>query len=550
MKHPLNSWLAFAAAAAVCAAWPLPALAQSPAAGAGKSSAAAQKVRELANPTDKAQRNITGFSSALRCMDEMLFRNGVRDLTLMMEDFRDTGQRLPVSTRDMMVSAFSEMTRRSRAIRLSVFGGDQQNMLNMLQQAQRNNAFAVLPEYGIRGSISQIDEDVKRDSASLGIVGNLLGLRLGGDTRYSVMGFDAAVVRMDSMTLVPGATSKNSTVISRRDTGSGEGQAKLLGGSAVFAFSTSRSDGLAQVARNMIELAAIELVGKLTRQPYWQCLGTADTDREVMREMEDWFEAMDEDERIIFVKERMRERRYFEGVLDARADEEFQAALAGYRRALGVAGEGRIDFDFFKLLITKSVPRGSVLVARQRPSAVQTAGAAGTAVAGAASAAVAPASAPGDAGPAVAVASALPAGPATRLRSIRAPEPLSIESSTRPEGLQLTVGTSQDGYLVCYARDAGDGALRRIYPNRFARDGRVAAGALVKIPGQGRFALTASVEVACLLTPRDVLPELPAALRAGDFEDIRQTGFEQLRARFAEAAAGPVPLVMAPRVRP
>ena len=59
-----------------------------------------------------------------------------------------------------------------------VFGGDQQNMLTMLQQAQRNNAFAVLPEYGIRGSISQVDEDVKRDNASLGVVGSLLGRRV------------------------------------------------------------------------------------------------------------------------------------------------------------------------------------------------------------------------------------------------------------------------------------------------------------------------------------------------------------------------------------
>ena len=85
--------------------------------------ASAPAVREAVNPQDRAQRSITNFSPALRCMDGLLFNAGVRDLTMVMDDMRDATQKVPVGARDMMTSAVSEMTRRSRAVRLSLIGG-------------------------------------------------------------------------------------------------------------------------------------------------------------------------------------------------------------------------------------------------------------------------------------------------------------------------------------------------------------------------------------------------------------------------------------------
>ena len=132
--------------------------------------ASAPAVREAVNPQDRAQRSITNFSPALRCMDGLLFNAGVRDLTMVMDDMRDATQKVPVGARDMMTSAVSEMTRRSRAVRLSLIGGGGEggNLLQALQQAKEANVFAVLPEYTLRGSISQIDEDVQRTTSTLG----------------------------------------------------------------------------------------------------------------------------------------------------------------------------------------------------------------------------------------------------------------------------------------------------------------------------------------------------------------------------------------------
>jgi len=57
-------------------------------------------VRADANPSDRAQRNTTSFTPALRCMDDIMFRRGTRDITLMMEEMRDATQRVPISARD------------------------------------------------------------------------------------------------------------------------------------------------------------------------------------------------------------------------------------------------------------------------------------------------------------------------------------------------------------------------------------------------------------------------------------------------------------------
>ena len=92
----------------------------------------------------------------------MLYRFGVRDVSVMIEEMQDQSRRLGVGTRDMMVSAFADMTRKSRGVRLVTFGQDNQNIVQLLSLAQRINEFKVVPQYDIRGSITQFDEDVTR----------------------------------------------------------------------------------------------------------------------------------------------------------------------------------------------------------------------------------------------------------------------------------------------------------------------------------------------------------------------------------------------------
>ncbi len=178
----------------------------------------------------------------------------------------------------MMVSAFADMTRRSRGVRLVTFGQDNQNIVQLLSMAQRINEFKVVPQYDIRGSITQFDEDVNRQQASLGasllsaITGPLFGVRFNRSEQSSVMGFDASVISTVDLSLMPGASSKNTVVVSRDETSAGDGLAQIRNSSLSFNFAVGRNEGVAQSLRNMVELATIELTGKLLRLPYWTCL--------------------------------------------------------------------------------------------------------------------------------------------------------------------------------------------------------------------------------------------------------------------------------------
>lgn len=500
---------------------------------------ALQAVRSQANPADRAQRTITNFTPALRCMDDMMFRIGTRDVTLMMEELRDATQKVPVSARDMMTSAISDMTRRSRAVRLSVFGSDQQNLAQLLQQAQKSNVFSVVPEFNLRGTISQLDEEVKKNSSTFGLLTQrAFGVRFGTEVKFSVLGFDGAMVRTETMTLVPGVASKNTTVLVRRDASAGDGQARILNANTVFSFAAGRAEGTSQAARNMVELAAIELVGKLIRAPYWQCLGTSDGDSEVQREVEDWFVAMDEGERVVFLKERMRERRYYDGALDPIADPAFAAAIASYRQALDLAPNGTIDLAFFKRFIARSVPPGPLAPPRSRAAAA-------AARSGAAAAA-----------PPVAVVSAAPQLPVPAVAEVPAPLPAPAPASPLQAFVvagsdgraELKVVSDAPGYIYCYARDPQQNAIRRIFPNRFARDPRVEVGRAITLPGPERFELSASHDFACVHAPREVYNDLPPPLRWGDFEDIRLPGFDEIRQQFTQASGLPVSLARAQRV--
>lgn len=455
-------------------------------------------VRNSSNPTDRAQRNQTSFTPALRCMDDLMFQRGTRDVSLMMEELRDATQKVPISARDMMTSAISDISRRSRGVRLSVFGTDQQNLIQFLQTAQKSTPFGVVPQFAIRGTVSQLDEGVQRSSATLGasLTETVLGMRFSSDTRFAVMAMDAAVVQTDTMTLLPGVIAKNTTVLVSRDANAEEGQAQLVkqGVGLVFSMSSSRADGPAQAARNMVELSTVELVGRLIKAPYWQCLGIADSDPEVQRELDDWFLSMEEGERIQFYKQRMREGRYYNGAIDAQTDAAFQSALRDYRQAMGLPKQGPLDEAFFRQLVTQSVPRK---------------------------------------------------GTATTPSPTGAPMSLTLVGSQTqgktPARLELRMNTP--GYVYCYSQDEATGRIQRIFPNRFQTDPRLNPGKPLSLPGKASFQLNPSAQHACIHAPQEVYADLPPQLRWGDFEDIRLNSFEEIRQQFAQASGMKVVLV-------
>jgi Domain of unknown function (DUF4384) len=486
-----------ALALAACAAPPKP--------------AALQLQPNAVGPKAVPQRNVTHFSDGLRCMDDMLYRFGVRDVSVMIEDMQDQSRRLGAGTRDMMISAFADMTRRSRGVRLVTFGQDNQNIVQLLSLAQRINEFKVVPQYDIRGSITQFDEDVTRQQAGIGatllsaITGPLFGLRLNRSEQSSVMGFDASVISTADLSLVPGASSKNTVVVSRDETSAGDGLAQIRNSSLSFNFVVSRNEGVAQSLRNMVELATIELVGKLLRLPYWSCLKLDETHPEIQREMQDWFLSMQGSvETTRFFQEQLRFRKFYDGPADGKPNAAYGAALAAYREAVNTKTSGEPDFEVWQAFLLRAIPTPPQ--------------------------------------------QAFVAAKAADGQPIKLAVEVSKTRYRRGDAVELSVSTSQPAYVYCYVQSPTTGKIQRIYPNRFARDPRIEANTPLVLPGAQGFKVAAGGEgvtqqtLGCLATEREIYNDLPPPLRWGDFEDIKLGTFEAIRDAFSHVAKAPVAL--------
>ena len=117
-------------------------------------------------PREAPSRSITNFSKALRCMDALLIDYGVYDISMLVEDLKDNTGNVKAGARDMLISAISDITRRSHALKLIAFGADSGNLVSFLASANETGAYAVLPQFDIRGSISQLDKSVAAKDAS------------------------------------------------------------------------------------------------------------------------------------------------------------------------------------------------------------------------------------------------------------------------------------------------------------------------------------------------------------------------------------------------
>jgi Domain of unknown function (DUF4384)/Putative peptidoglycan binding domain len=507
-----------------------------------------QTVKETAaarlGPESAPQRSITGFAPALRCMDNLMIDYGVRDLSMLVEDILDQTKKVNVGTRDMLISAVSDMTRRSRSVRLVAFGKDATNAISFLQSAQRQSAYEVIPQYDIKGSVSQFDENVIRNQKDMGIgFQPFINLGISRDAASSVMGLDLSVLTTDDLSILPGVTSRNSVVILKSGKGL-DGDAAYHKFGVSYSMNLSKSEGNAQALRGLVELAVVELMGKLTKTPYWRCLnGDPASNPDIRQELSDWYFGMAANpmELIGYFQNQLRQRGYYQGPVDGKFNPAIDEAIAAYRVAVGLSNEAVLDEALFNAYLAADhakTPRPVKAAVYTAPEAAPGAAAAVATAAPAQPAAALPA-APAAAAP---VAAAAPSAVATR--------PLALSLSTANnqtrfasgESITLTVRPTQDAHVYCYLQDE-TAKITRFFPNRFSKDSFVSAARPLTLPGTPRFEITMNnkgvkEEVACFATPRDVMAQLPATVVGVDLEPLAVSSMDQIRTAFAKVSSG------------
>lgn len=477
------------------------------------------------------QRNVTDFTDGLRCMDETFLRYGTRDVSVILEDLADTTKKVPANTRDMMVSAISDMTRRSRAIQLITFGQDANNVVAFLANAKQRGPFGAVPQFSIRGSVSQLDEGVLRRQGDLGIaLEPFLSAGSSKSRQFNVLGLDVAMTQTSNLALLAGVSSKNVVVIAKEGDAI-DSQATIRKVGINFSTNFQRTDGTAQALRNVVEMSAIELFGRLLKLPYWTCLGVGPDNPDIKREIEDWFIGMERGGELVpYFQEQLRNRGFFDGPVDGQVTPALRQAIAAYRRASGFAELDFVDLPFFSDFLHRPFPPHppQPFVANTVPPLQSQAQPAAQVVAQPAPAAATPRTQP--------IAATTAAANGTLQ--------LSTEKAryAAGESIGLVIVPALDGYLYCYHQDAG-GTLRRVFPNRFTRDPRVAAGRRISLPGHSPMQLRApasgaSEAVACFNTPNEIYSALSAALRWGDFDALKLKSFDEVGAIFGPITRG------------
>jgi hypothetical protein len=322
--------------------------------------------------------------------------------------------------------------------------------------------------------------------------------------------------------------------------------------------------------RNLIELSAIESLGKLTRVPYWQCLEIDQASPTYRTEARQWFDALSETDRIRFARSTLAHAGYLADDVGVDAvDAPLQDAIARYQSEHDLVANGRVDFDLYYRLMAEA---GGAQVPKLRQSLVGGAAPAlnsaattafpapATPVANAPTPIAAPAAATVSSAPtanaptplaASAAATVSPAPATSGPTSIAAPDlRLSTDRGDHPsyhihETLAVEAVTTRDAFLYCYYQDA-DGTVARIFPNRFQPSALVQGGAPVDIPPGSDHAFDIRFEqgrakesVACVASNDELGAKLPDQLKGEDLAPLPVTSLQDIVGKLRQLGAGP-----------
>jgi curli biogenesis system outer membrane secretion channel CsgG len=447
-------------------------------------------------------RTVTGFNEGLRCMDGQLATYGV-GASLIVEDLNDRTQKVPAGTTDMFISAMSQMTRRSQAIRTVAFSDDTKNLTTFMTRAGSKEAFQLenIPTYAIRGSITQFDDNLAKKTVDGGVtlgIGqkSFLGVGASKSSSINMVALDLAAVRAKDFSLVAGVNSRNSAAILQEGWGvDGEASYKKLG--VNFMTSLSKSDGKTIALRNLVELSAIELMGKLNKVPYWKCLGVTSNQLEVAAEIEDWHQAMGAGEKVAFY---LRHFRAMGLVPDDGAPVPgymIKEALRSYFKALNLPYDGKFSLKLMRAHFDAN--QDQIL-----PTAIAA---------------------------------------MEEERRLRLEIKVKLANTPIPNGVdrgqaKFNIFNNTDSFVYCFLQDEKK-AVVRVFPNPWQSQALIPALQTLALPRAGTFNVMSHPKIAqslsCYTTREDVTARLPALLTGQGLSAIR--GVNEIAGITAQFAA-------------
>ena len=420
-------------------------------AATGCASVDPSSVPEAARPNQPPTAAVTRFEEPLKCMDQVYADFGVSGVTIAVSAVPDYTGRVYVGSDIWLQGAITKMSQRSGAFIVTDYNPNQLAPEQGLWALSSKTNFYI-PAYYIRGAISGFAGNVAENSGTAGIGTPMDGGSLTYGAAYSLVSVDLTVGNLQQRTLISRAQAANEVVLESRG-GGGQIGGMLEKYGANLEIVASRSDGIPQAVRALIELNAIEVLGRLTGVPYWSCLGSPHDDENAVRARVDIFHNMSEAERVVFMQRRLTRLGYYSGPIDGTRSDTLVAAAMDYAREKGLP-EGADGLAFYHAMTDwrDDEPRAPrTLAAAARP--------------------VEQASEP--------VQAALD----------RQSQGLSVQiglvGDRRTPGapVSLSLQSTRSAYAYCYIQD-NSGTVARVFPNRWQPDPLLPPDLAVKVPGE------------------------------------------------------------------
>lgn len=317
-----------------------------------------------ARPVVRPARSFSSFSDSLGCMDHLLRSAQVPTTLITSKQLPDYSGRVAVSTKEMVITALSQMSRVSNAFRFVDYEVDiarQDTVQNLTTLLLNNNQVQLQrPALYFSGAIAFVDQNVINNRFDVGASGSRLDAAYSKNRNATLIGLELHLGDFRTRTLIPGMDSANEIVV-----GNG-GQGFDLAGrisryGVQFNIGREYSMGTGAAVRTLVELGTIELVGKWARLPYWQCLTLDQTHPEFQRQLRDWYEEGSAASRNELVKRSLASRGYLGPDAAALPPESLAVrdAIAQFQADAGMVVTGIVDFSTYEHALGDFVGLGS-----------------------------------------------------------------------------------------------------------------------------------------------------------------------------------------------
>jgi hypothetical protein len=470
-------------------------------------------------PSVRPVRAMSSFSDSLQCMDQLMREAQVPTTLVTSKQIPDFSTRAPVATKEMVVTALSQMSRVSNVFRYVDYEVDLvrqdtvQNLTNIL--LNNNQVQLQRPALYFSGAISYVDQNVINNRGNVGTSASRLETGYSKNRNATVVALELHLGDFRTRTLIPGMDSANEVII-----GNGGEGLDLAGriGEYGWQFNVGKdyAQGSGAAVRTLVELAVIELTGKWARVPYWQCLTMEQTHPNFQRQLRDWYDEGADSVHQGLVKQSLVSKGYLSKTLlsDENPTSAFRAAIARFQSDQGMVVNGVVDFATYERALRNFVSlddKGNLVRYGWRSSTPEVMPMPWS-----------------DTVPVPSSGNTYGVSSAARTINLQLENVMNGRNQFEVgEQVFISATVSRNAYVACYMSNAA-GSVIRLLPNAMAR-GYVSANQAIRLPdwmtpNPGYVIETAGAgteAVMCMATDEDMAGQLPASLSIPSFTPMQ-----------------------------